>query len=332
LEPSLSRAAGAVAYYTAVEPSVDDAMPGSDNKATFRNPGSGYIVAQADREGAAKSMNRSVRLVSILRWTAVAMHTALVVSMGIALATTGDSRIEPAANNRLQMFVMLLDFPATILTVPLFALKVAAFTPGSLAVRTIYVLVGGLQWYLIASLLARWTCGFQKTIPLNAKRFGLAVMLGLLLVCGCGAIPWCLHLGQSLHLLAIVGYDYEPADGDATSAAKAKDAIIELVRAKQVDFCWAHANADEMAKLPLNKFDDGEYYFGPFHVNLREHTYYAYLGFTDEHYDYRGTFQVVGRRWKALPPELTRSRILRDKIGRPASSGSAHQPQSPAGG
>jgi hypothetical protein len=100
---------------------------------------------------------------------------------------------------------------------------------------------------------------------------------------------------------------------DAVQAAKAKDAIIDLVRTKQVDFCWKHANAEEMAQIPLEKWGEGEYDFGPFHINLREHTYRAYLGYTDEWYDYHGSFVVDGRRWKALPPKLIRARIQHGK-------------------
>jgi len=90
-------------------------------------------------------MNRTVRVVSLLRWTTVAMHTALVVSTTILFAVAGDSRAEQITNRGVQAFVMLLDFPVTILTIPFFALKVAAFTPGSLAVRAMYVIIGGLQ-------------------------------------------------------------------------------------------------------------------------------------------------------------------------------------------
>ena len=65
---------------------------------------------------------------------------------------------------------------------------------------------------------------------------------------------------------------------DAVDAAQAKDAIIDLVRTKQVDFRWNHATADEMAQLPLTRRDEGNYNFGPFHINLRERTYNAHLG------------------------------------------------------
>jgi hypothetical protein len=143
---------------------------------------------------------RTMRVVSLLRWTTVVMHTAMVVSTGIVLATAGDSIHEKMANHGLQMVVMLLDFPVTTLTIPLFALRVAVFTPGSLAVRTMYIVLGGLQWYLVASLLARWTCGFQKTMPIASKRFGLAIMVGLLLVTGCGLIPWAKQIERVLCL------------------------------------------------------------------------------------------------------------------------------------
>ena len=41
-----------------------------------------------------------------------------------------------------RMVVMLLDLPVTILTIPFFVLRVAAFVPGSLAVHVTYVFLG----------------------------------------------------------------------------------------------------------------------------------------------------------------------------------------------
>lgn len=46
-------------------------------------------------------MNRIVRLASLLRWTTVAMHTAIVVSTGTVLTTAGDPRMERMAAGRI---------------------------------------------------------------------------------------------------------------------------------------------------------------------------------------------------------------------------------------
>ena len=117
---------------------------------------------------------------------------------------------------------------------------------------------------------------------------------------------------------------------DAVDAAQAKDAIIDLVRTKQVDFCWTRATADEMAQLPLTRGDEGYYNFGPFHINLRERTYNAQLGPADEPYIYSGSFVVEGHGWKALPPKLTRQGIKRDKRDNSDSSANTGRPQTPA--
>ena len=135
-------------------------------------------------------MIRTVRIASLLRWTAVAMHTALVISAGIVLATAGDSTSEHITNLDLLGLVILIDLPATVVSfVPIYALSALGLSH-EISVVVCGILFGGLQWYLIASLLARWTCGFQKTVPVASKRFGIAMLLGFFLVGGCGVIPW----------------------------------------------------------------------------------------------------------------------------------------------
>jgi hypothetical protein len=138
-------------------------------------------------------MKSTVRLVSILRWMAVAMHTAFVVSTSVSVA----SRIEPMWSHITAAFMMLIDLPVTLLTVvPVNVLKVATPSPAISAVLfpTIFVVLGGLQWYLIASLLARWTCGFERTMLVASKRFTIVLLLSLFLVSGCGVIPWAARL------------------------------------------------------------------------------------------------------------------------------------------
>jgi hypothetical protein len=132
-------------------------------------------------------MNRTVRLVSLLRWTAVAMHTAFAVSSYVCIAISIFQ-----SSQWLLGLLLLIDFPVTaVILLPAYALS--AFGP-SPAIRvvfcTIFIFLGGFQWYLIAGLLARWTCGFQKAIPVASRRFGIAIALRLLFVGGCAIIPW----------------------------------------------------------------------------------------------------------------------------------------------
>ncbi len=143
-------------------------------------------------------MNRTVRLVSLLRWTAVAMHTALVVSVSMSSAS---GRIERMWTHSIAALMMLIDLPVTLLTVfPAHCLlRARAHSTLAALIGVLFVLLGGLQWYLIASLLARWTCGFQNTITIASRRFGTVMILGLLLVGGCGIIPWAAHLERVLH-------------------------------------------------------------------------------------------------------------------------------------
>lgn len=137
-------------------------------------------------------MNRTVRLVSLMRWMAVAMHTALVVSVSSA-AQSG----QIWARGILAL-MLVIDLPVTLLTVafPAYVLKIGPPSPaiGAVLSPTVFVLLGGLQWYLLTSLLARWTCGFQPVMPLASKRFGVVMFLGLFLVGGCGIVPWAAHL------------------------------------------------------------------------------------------------------------------------------------------
>ncbi len=134
-------------------------------------------------------MNRSVRLVSLLRWTTVAMHTAAVVS----ICVWGKS-----PTRSVEALLMWIDVPAAIVPLIL-ANAFGGCLPPSLAIRiaaflAVYGLLGGLQWYLIASLFARWTCGFQRTISVASKQFVIAIALGVFLVVGCGVLPLIGHL------------------------------------------------------------------------------------------------------------------------------------------
>jgi hypothetical protein len=127
------------------------------------------------------------------------MHTALVASAIVGILVSAASQSERIAIRHTDLLLGLLDLPVLILLVParLFCPESLSPTVWRVLLDTALLLLGGLQWYLIASLMARWTCGFQKAIPIIGKRFGIVVVLGLLLVGGCGTLPWAEHLQRA---------------------------------------------------------------------------------------------------------------------------------------
>lgn len=146
-------------------------------------------------------MKRTVRLVSLVRWTVVAMHTALVASVTACHLMSTVLMSERIWNRGIEALLLLVDLPATLLVLlPGYFLRndTPSFTRVVL-LHMILVILGGVQWYLIASLLARWTCGFQKAMPVASKQFGVVMILILFLVGGCGIIPWARHLDRVLH-------------------------------------------------------------------------------------------------------------------------------------
>jgi hypothetical protein len=209
-------------------------------------------------------MNRNVRLVTLFRWTAVAMHTTMVVSMGVLLATAGNSRMERIANQSVQAFVAVVDLPVTILVLlPTCVLYWTSLSPAikDILFCTIYVFSGGLQWYLIASLLAHWTCGFQKTIPAISKRFGIAIILGLLLVVGCGIIPWGGHLERRVHPRVKGPYATPPVVFNGESKDLRQSVVVPTLdtpmpQNKNVIWCgtiqlaWNRLGKDVLHQLP----------------------------------------------------------------------------------
>ncbi len=143
-------------------------------------------------------MNYTVRVVSLLRWTIVAVHTALVISVFSSPVLPQMTRSERAWTRGVELWLLLADLPVVILTVlPGRALFARELTSGVLLGASI--LLGGLQWYLIASLLARMTFGFQRSIPIASKRFGLVLVAGLVLVGVCAALPWIPQLERVRH-------------------------------------------------------------------------------------------------------------------------------------
>jgi hypothetical protein len=89
-----------------------------------------------------------------------------------------------------EVFLMVVDLPVTILTMPLFAPGAVAAAAGPEFVFAMYLLLGGLQWYFAATLVARSTCGFHKTTPLASRRFCLIVVFSLILIGSAAIVPW----------------------------------------------------------------------------------------------------------------------------------------------
>ena len=132
----------------------------------------------------------TMRWASLLRWAIVAMHTAMLLSLFLCplRATTflGDRIWIRGVDSS----VMYGDLPVTVLSLSMYASGTADSSGGTAAIIAVYVLLGGLQWYMIASLLAWMTCGFQKAVPIASKQFGIAIALGMVLVIGSAMAPW----------------------------------------------------------------------------------------------------------------------------------------------
>ena len=161
----------------------------------------------------------------------------------------------------------------------------------------IFVLLGGLQWYLIVTLLARWTCGFQKAMPVTSKRFGAVLFSGLLLVGGSAMLPWSGRLHEAIYPRNQHPYPLPPVAFSGDSKRLENSAIVPTLDTpmpdgKNVIWCatfqmaWSRlrddvigepirvANAEDVAER-LNKAvvaDD----------DLPAGSYYAAAGFTKD--------------------------------------------------
>jgi hypothetical protein len=146
-------------------------------------------------------MNRTIRLATMLRWAIVSMHTAMVVSLSycpVASTASGSAGIWPRG---VTAILMLADLPVTLLTLfPALALSASSASPTLRTVLflTVFVVLGGIQWYLIAGLLARTTCGLQASVEIVSKRFGVGLALSVVLVGGCALLPWGARLQQGI--------------------------------------------------------------------------------------------------------------------------------------
>jgi hypothetical protein len=196
-------------------------------------------------------MNRTVRLVSLLRWTAVAMHTALVFSVYASVSTV--PRNEGMWTQYIAALLLLIDLPASLLTllsVFLLDTKFGAWCP------VVFVLLGGLQWYLMASLLARWTCGFQEAMSLASKRFGTAMILCLFLVGGCGIMPWTAHLvlHPRPYTLSTATFSGDSRDLRQSAVVPALDTPMpkdkNVVGCGTLQLAWNRLGKDVLHELP----------------------------------------------------------------------------------
>ncbi len=144
------------------------------------------------------STGRTLRVVTLLRWLVVGVHTTLVVSAGFVHFTGGrSSAVQRIIFDQPTLF-MILDLPVAFFAVSLD--HISSPTARAVLFFAMYVLLGGLQWYLIASLIAAMTCGFSRAIPVASRRFRLTLVLGLILVVGGAVSPWTARLTRALRL------------------------------------------------------------------------------------------------------------------------------------
>jgi hypothetical protein len=88
------------------------------------------------------------------------------------------------------------------------------------------------------------------------------------------------------------------------TAEQAKEAVLELVRSHPGVFIGS-PDPDRLEQCSLREFDDDEWSFGAFVVDLRHRNYWADIG-EDEMYHYYGSIQWREGRWVAGEPELQR--------------------------
>jgi hypothetical protein len=94
---------------------------------------------------------------------------------------------------------------------------------------------------------------------------------------------------------------------DLALAEKARDAVLDLVRSDRALFI-GNPDPDRLEALPLVRFDEHQYSFGAFLVNVEQHWYSADFGLEGpEPYLYNGPLRVrPDGRWEAGRPNLKR--------------------------
>jgi len=143
---------------------------------------------------------RSIRVAVLLRWTAVAIHTAVVVSFWVLQGIAGGARWERAGVGATEAFLACVDPLATI---PIVSVHVYVLAPGKAhglvpvwLTSSLLILLGGLQWYWIGSLVARFTVGLQRRLTLGRGRAVLLMSLGLVFVGLAAGFPWAIYAGH----------------------------------------------------------------------------------------------------------------------------------------
>ena len=189
----------------------------------------------------------------------------------------------------------------------------------------LFVILGGFQWYLIASLVARWTCGFQKIMPVASKRFGVAIIVGLLLVVGCGIIPWSGYLERALYPRAKGPYTVPPVVLSGDSKDLRQSVVVPtldtpMLQNRNVIWCgtlqlaWNHLGKDVLHASPqiqgaeavvsrLNGTQFGENYLPP-------ESYLAAAGFAKDGVVDRGKAEMKRRFQKDIEIDVIRPLIL----------------------
>ena len=208
-------------------------------------------------------MTRTIRIASLLRWMIVAAHTAFVLSMCLCPARGTIYHSERIIAQYLGAFLMLIDLPVTILSFAVWALtqSPSAYLAGQIITTIVFVVLGGLQWYWLAGLLARRTFGCQKTLPLASKRFGIVMALAFILVGGCGTLPWTAHLERLLYPRKFGPYSLPPVAFSGDSRDLRQSVIVPTLdtpmpKGKNVVWCgtlqlaWNRLGKDVLHKQP----------------------------------------------------------------------------------
>lgn len=98
--------------------------------------------------------------------------------------------------------------------------------------------------------------------------------------------------------LLCVGCASSASDGGARDAVKAKDALLQLMRANSNPF--EGADAARFEKVPLQCRGNGQYDWGAFVIDVNKKTYSVVVVSEDSALFYSGRFVVDSSgRWKA---------------------------------
>ena len=228
------------------------------------------------------------------------MHTALVVSTALLLAGLGDSMSERITHANTMGWIVIPDLPAAVLiALPIRVMDalIASSATKDFLVLTAFVLLGGLQWYLIGTLLAFCTCGFQRAFRVASAKFIVAIIVGSALAIGCAFLPWGGRIDRALHPRSKGAYSPPPVAFDGDSKKLRQSVIVPTLdepvpAGKNAVWCATFQMAwerlkDDVAGEPIEVTNAGGTADRLNHAaiaggDLPDGSYYAAAGFTDD--------------------------------------------------